>query len=110
MPSSSASNREQQVRQDTTENERKSEQQLQNHIRHGLLQGIDLMLKLKNVGSHTLVTLRAPLHHRSLFGYHDSANAAFRATILGDTGSERHKGAIAGVVSEATGTTGEHFR
>ena len=46
----------------------------------------------------------------AFFGYHDSANAAFRATILGDTGSERHKGAIAGVVSEATGTTGEHFR
>jgi hypothetical protein len=84
LPSSSASNREQQGRQDATENERKSEQELQNRIRHGLLQGIDSMLNLKNVRGHTLVTLRAPLLWGP-FRYHDNVNRTFRATILGDT-------------------------
>jgi hypothetical protein len=79
MPSSSASDREQQIGQDATENERKSKQEFQDRIHHGFLQGIDSMLELENVRGHTLVTLRAPLR-RGLFRYHDSVNRAFRAT------------------------------
>jgi hypothetical protein len=59
VPSSSASDREQQIGQDATENERKSKQELQNRIHHGLLQGVDSMLELKNVRGHTLITLDA---------------------------------------------------
>ena len=45
MPSSSASDREQQIGQDATENERQSKQEFQNRIHHGLLQGDQLDAK-----------------------------------------------------------------
>ena len=64
------SGREQQIGQDAAENERNSNQELQNRIHHGFLQGISEMLKPDNVGSHTLDTLTcdahdtAPLDHK----------------------------------------------
>jgi hypothetical protein len=59
MPGFSASDREQQIGQDATKNERKSKQELQNRVHHGLLQGVNSMLELKNVRGHTLITLDA---------------------------------------------------
>ena len=51
------SDREQQTGQDAAENERNGNQELQNRIHHGFLQGISYMLKLDNLGNHTLITL-----------------------------------------------------
>jgi hypothetical protein len=51
------SDREQQIGQDAAENERNSNQELQNRIHHGFLQGINWILKLDSVGNHTLITL-----------------------------------------------------
>ena len=51
------SDREQQIGQDAAENERNSNQELQNRIHHGFLPGINQMLKLDNVENHTLITL-----------------------------------------------------
>jgi hypothetical protein len=59
MPSSSVSDREQQISQDATENERNTEQEFQNRIHHGLLlKGINSKINLKSVSGHTLITLR----------------------------------------------------
>jgi hypothetical protein len=73
---SPTSGRKQHIGQDAAENERNSNQKLQNRIHHGFLHGINYMLKPDSVGGHILVTLTCDVYKRVRLDYYEEFSIA----------------------------------